>query len=214
MGQNIDIHENHFLYIIHTNIMHGIVGKVEGDKIKLLVGTAVMNEFIYCSLAWKWMSGRKKKTPLPLQYHEAYLFHLKGSFQVTLQSLPGDIFQLDILWHFPLNIAAIPAAELKAFLVCDLKRQCLERRHGLTHAVDQLRDARYYEEVVFNPGRMSPNLIESKRTGDAENHLAPIFIFSNDAGTLTCTSTRAFDIVSVLRLWRQNILSEQIRLQR
>lgn len=51
MGQNIDIHENHFLYIIHTNIMHGIVGKVEGDKIKILVGTAVMNEFIYCSLA-------------------------------------------------------------------------------------------------------------------------------------------------------------------
>lgn len=43
-------------------------------------------------------------------------FILKGRFEVTLQSFPSDIFQLDILWHFQLNIADIPAEELKACL--------------------------------------------------------------------------------------------------
>lgn len=37
-------------------------------------------------------------------------------FEVTLQSFPSDIFRLDILWHFQLNIADIPAVELKASL--------------------------------------------------------------------------------------------------
>lgn len=43
-------------------------------------------------------------------------FILKGRFEVTLQSFPSDIFRLGILWHFQLNIADIPAEELKACL--------------------------------------------------------------------------------------------------
>lgn len=56
-----------------------------------------------------------KKTAFTIPQRHIY-FILKGRFEVTLQSFPSDIFQLDILWHFQLNIADIPAEELKACL--------------------------------------------------------------------------------------------------
>lgn len=56
-----------------------------------------------------------KKPVFTIRQRHIY-FILKGRFEVTLQSFPGDIFRLDILWHFQLNIADIPAEELKACL--------------------------------------------------------------------------------------------------
>lgn len=57
----------------------------------------------------------EKKSPFTIPQRHIY-FILKGRFEVTLQSFPSDIFQLDILWHFQLNIADIPAEKLKACL--------------------------------------------------------------------------------------------------
>lgn len=56
-----------------------------------------------------------KKPVFTIPQRHIYLI-LKGRFEVTLQSFPSDIFRLDILWHFQLNIADIPAEELKACL--------------------------------------------------------------------------------------------------
>lgn len=58
---------------------------------------------------------KKEKPAFTIPLRHIY-FILKGRFEVTLQSFPSDIFQLDILWHFQLNIADIPAEELKACL--------------------------------------------------------------------------------------------------
>lgn len=75
-------------------------------------------------LLWKWIAprkmekswpGKKKKPAFTIPQRHIY-FILKGRFEVTLQSFPSDIFRLDILWHFQLNIADIPAEELKACL--------------------------------------------------------------------------------------------------
>lgn len=73
-------------------------------------------------LLWKWIApvkwrnhALKKKTVFTIPQRHIY-FILKGRFEVTLHSFPSDIFQLDILWHFQLNIADIPAEELKACL--------------------------------------------------------------------------------------------------
>lgn len=57
-------------------------------------------------VAWKKMEGEGSVLTIP-QCH--IYFILKGRFEVTLQSFPTDISQLDILWHFQLNIADIPA---------------------------------------------------------------------------------------------------------
>lgn len=57
-----------------------------------------------------------EKNPVFTTAQRHIYFILKGRFEVTLQSFPSDIFQLDILWHFQLNIADIPAEELKACL--------------------------------------------------------------------------------------------------
>lgn len=92
----------------------------------------LMSSFIspclsFCLLAplllWKWIASAKwrnhalkkwKKLSTIPQRH--IYFILKGRFEVTLQSFLCDIFGLDILWHFQLNIADIPAEELKARL--------------------------------------------------------------------------------------------------
>lgn len=72
-------------------------------------------------LLWKWIAPVKwrnhalKKPVFTIPQRHIY-FILKGKFEVTLQSFPSDIFCLDILWHFQLNIADIPAEELKACL--------------------------------------------------------------------------------------------------
>lgn len=83
-------------------------------------------------LLWKWIAPRKmekscpgKKTVFTIPQRHIY-FILKGRFEVTLQSFPSDIFQLDILWHFQLNIADIPAEELKA---------CLKGTPALKHSL-------------------------------------------------------------------------------
>lgn len=68
----------------------------------------------------------KKKPAFTIPQRHIY-FILKGRFEVTLQSFPSDIFQLDILWHFQLNIADIPAEELKACL----KRDASIKAHSL-----------------------------------------------------------------------------------
>lgn len=57
----------------------------------------------------------EKKSVFTIPQRHIY-FILKGRFEVTLQSFPSDIFKLDILWHFQLNIADIPAEKLKACL--------------------------------------------------------------------------------------------------
>lgn len=75
-------------------------------------------------LLWKWMASVKwricvlknKKKPSFTRPQRHIYFILKGRFEVTLQYFPSDIFRFDILWHFQLNIADIPAEELKACL--------------------------------------------------------------------------------------------------
>lgn len=72
------------------------------------------------SPAVKWWPGKimeEGKNGWVLTIPQCHIyFILKGRFEVTLQSIPTDISQLDILWHFQLNIADIPAQELKACL--------------------------------------------------------------------------------------------------
>lgn len=109
----------------------------ENDRVVVIVPVSpltTIDEFIYLSLAChlpfrpsvamkmnrpskmgKSWPGKKKKPAFTIPQRHIY-FILKGRFEVTLQSFPSDIFQLDILWHFQLNIADIPAEELKACL--------------------------------------------------------------------------------------------------
>ena len=71
------------------------------------------------SCPWK-----KQKPVFTIPQRHIYII-LKGRFEVTPQSFPTDIFWLDILWHFQLNIADIPAVELKACLKRDTSIKAL-----------------------------------------------------------------------------------------